>query len=67
VVLEDFSGRPLHTVRIAAGGTQEAAAGGTPSITWIMDAGDGLLRLYPGGIQPPLSADAFDPPAPGGG
>ncbi len=50
VVLEDFGARPLHAVRIASAGEGEA---------WIMDAGDGLLRLYPAGIEPPLDPAAL--------
>ena len=53
VVLEDFGGRPLHAVRVARGAS--ADGGGD----WIMDAGDGLLRLYPAGIDPPLDAAAL--------
>lgn len=51
VVLEDFSGRPLHTVRIAPDPTGDF---------WLMDAGDGLLREYPGGIEPPLDVAALE-------
>jgi hypothetical protein len=57
VVLEDFSGRPLHTVRIARDATGEF---------WLMDAGDGLLREYPGGIEPPLDVAALEQPRLGG-
>lgn len=53
VVLEDFGGRPLHAVRVGRDGSAEGGG------LWIMDAGDGLLRLYPAGIDPPLDAAAL--------
>ena len=61
VVLEDFGGRPLHAVRIGRETTDTGSGGGA----WLMDAGDGLLRVYPAGIEPPLDAAALGGGSPG--
>lgn len=49
LVLEDFSASPLGTVRIGRGDRG----------TWLMDSGDGLIRVYAAGIEPPVSPDEF--------
>ncbi|MFK7959368.1 MAG: DUF4340 domain-containing protein [Phycisphaerales bacterium] len=49
VVIEDFAFAPLGTVRIAA----------DPSGIWVMDSGEGVLRVYPEGIAPPLDPETL--------
>ena len=60
VVMENFDGRPLSTVRWYFVEPAEPAAEGA----WVAGAGDGVLRIFPSSIAPPLTPAAFRVVAP---